>query len=176
MAADTSPTVPTSAPLIIHIITLSDRASRGDYADRGGPAIQERVERQFAGTRWHLDLRSAILPDDPESLRTALKKAIDEKAGVIFTTGGTGIGPRDITPDVVAPLLEKNLPGIMEFIRVKYGATLPAALLSRGVAGVANQTLIYTLPGSVQAVNDYCDVILPTLEHSLLMLMAVDAH
>ena len=95
---------------------------------------------------------------------------------MIVTTGGTGIGPRDITPDVVAPMLTRVIPGIMEAIRVKYGATIPSALLSRGVAGLIGSTLVYTLPGSVKAVNEYLDELFRTLNHSLLMIMGIDSH
>ncbi|HEX7584798.1 MAG TPA: molybdopterin-binding protein, partial [Prolixibacteraceae bacterium] len=99
-----------------------------------------------------------------------------ERADVIFTTGGTGIGPRDYTPDTIRPLLDKEIPGIMELIRVKYGMEKPAALLSRGVAGVSDKTLIYCMPGSVKAVTEYCNEILPTIEHSLYMLEGIDSH
>ena len=95
---------------------------------------------------------------------------------VLFTTGGTGIGPRDITPDVVIPLLDREIPGIMEFIRVKHGERLPSALLSRSVAGTIGEMLIYTLPGSVKAVREYTEEILRTLPHSLHMIKGIDAH
>ena len=95
---------------------------------------------------------------------------------MIFTTGGTGIGPRDITPDVVAPMLDRELPGVMEFIRMKHGERLPSALLSRSVAGTIGNMLIYTLPGSVKAVREYTAEILRTLPHSLLMLHGINAH
>ena len=95
---------------------------------------------------------------------------------IIFTTGGTGIGPRDITPEVVKPLLDKEIPGIMESIRIKYGMEKPNALLSRSIAGVMKKSLIYTLPGSVRAVNDYMSEILKTLEHLIYMQRGIDAH
>jgi molybdopterin biosynthesis enzyme MoaB len=95
---------------------------------------------------------------------------------MIFTTGGTGIGPRDITVDVISSLLTKEIPGVMEFIRVKYGAENPAALLSRGKAGISGKSLIYTLPGSLKAVDEYMSEILKTLKHTFLMLYSVDAH
>ena len=98
------------------------------------------------------------------------------KSDFIFTTGGTGIGPRDFTPDVVGKLIEKEIPGIMESIRVKFGNDKPNALLSRAIAGTIGKCLIYTLPGSVNAVNEYCDEISKTMEHSLLMLHGIDGH
>jgi molybdenum cofactor synthesis domain-containing protein len=95
---------------------------------------------------------------------------------LIITTGGTGIGPRDITPDVVRPLLTREIPGVMEHIRVKYGMENPKALLSRAVAGAAGKTLVYTLPGSVKAVHEYMTEIIKTLEHTFYMLYGIDVH
>ena len=100
----------------------------------------------------------------------------DEIFDVVITTGGTGIGPRDITIETVRPLLDKEIPGIMEMIRIKYGQEKPNALLSRGIAGVMGQTLVYTLPGSVKAVDEYMTEILKTLQHLIYMLHGVDVH
>ena len=95
---------------------------------------------------------------------------------IIFTTGGTGIGPRDITTDTVRPMLSKEIPGIMEFIRVKYGMEKPNALLSRSLAGIIGKSLIYTLPGSVKAVDEYIDEILKTIDHTVMMQYGIDKH
>jgi len=162
--------------LRIRIITLSDRASRGDYADRSGPAIDGALRHHFAVSRWRLELTSRLLPDDAGILRRELEACVADKMDLVFTTGGTGIGPRDITPDTVRPMLDKEIPGIMEFIRMKYGQTLPSALLSRSIAGVMGTVLVYTLPGSVKAVGEYLAEILPTLDHSLTMLWGIDSH
>lgn len=163
-------------PLRITVITLSDRASRGEYADRSGPAVRQALEQHFAGSRWHLDFKVHLLPDEATALTAAIQATVAAGADIIFTTGGTGIGPRDITPDTVRPLLDKEIPGIMEAIRVNCGRELPSALLSRSVAGVIGSTLVYTLPGSVRAVNQYLAEITRSLEHALLMLWAIDAH
>lgn len=162
--------------LKVCVITLSDRASRGEYEDLSGPAIRKTLESHFAPTRWHLETEQKLIPDDAAALESCIKKAIASGTDIVITTGGTGIGPRDITPDVVAPLLNKHLPGIMEMVRIKHGERLPSALLSRSIAGVAGQTLVYCLPGSVKAVREYLEIILPTLHHSLLMLAGIDAH
>ncbi len=162
--------------LKIAIITLSDRASRGEYADKSGPQIKNLSKKHFDTINRNAHFEQVLLPDDPVLLKRHLEDAISSGVDVIFTTGGTGIGPRDITPDTVKPLLDKEIPGIMELIRVKYGAEKPAALLSRSIAGVKKQTLIYTLPGSVKAVTEYCQEILPTIEHSLYMLYGIDSH
>lgn len=162
--------------LRVRIITLSDRASRGEYADRSGPAVVAAVEKHFAGSHWRVAVTAMILPDDAEALRQELRGCMADEVDLVFTTGGTGIGPRDITPDTVRPMLDKEIPGIMEFVRMKYGQTMPAALLSRAVAGVMGSALVYTLPGSPRAVEEYLAVILPTLDHSLMMRAGIDVH
>ena len=95
---------------------------------------------------------------------------------MIFTTGGTGVGPRDIAPETITPLCGKLIPGIMEHIRAKFGTDNPRARLSRAIAGVAGTTQIYTLPGSVRAVEEYLPEILVTLEHVADTLHRSDAH
>lgn len=160
----------------IHVITLSDRASAGEYADKSGPQIKNLSETFFSGIKRQTEVTNHLIPDDPEQLAQLIKSAISKQIDVVFTTGGTGIGPRDFTPETVRSLLIKEIPGIMELIRVKYGTDKPAALLSRGVAGVSGKTLIYTLPGSVKAVTEYCHEILPTIEHSIYMIEGIDSH
>ncbi len=160
----------------ISIITLSDRASAGEYADKSGPQIRNLSETFFSGINRLTEFASHLIPDDPKDLTQLIKSAIEQQVDVIFTTGGTGIGDRDITPETIRPLLDKEIPGIMELIRVKYGMEKPAALLSRGIAGVSGKTLIYCLPGSVKAVTEYCNEILPTIEHSIYMLEGIDSH
>ncbi|HCM60176.1 MAG TPA: molybdenum cofactor biosynthesis protein [Bacteroidales bacterium] len=160
--------------LRIRVITLSDRAHRGNYADLSGPAVVKYVRYAMAAAGWKYEIRNDILPDDAGALLAALTES--PSVDLIITTGGTGIGPRDITPDVVRPLLTKEIPGIMEQIRVKYGTKNPKALLSRGVAGTIGNTLIYTLPGSVKAVHEYMAEIVKTLEHTFYMLYGIDTH
>jgi len=157
------------------VVTLSDRASRGEYEDRSGPRVQTLLADHFAGSRWRLAMRGVVLPDDADVLR-ALLVAEAPDCDVIVTTGGTGIGPRDITPDVVAGLADRQIPGVMEAIRVSCGAEHPSALLSRSVAAVMGRTLIYTLPGSVRAVEEYLAEILRTLEHAVCMVHGLDTH
>ena len=158
------------------IITLSDRASRGEYEDKSGPLLEKLAEGFFKSKNRHYHIDKMIIPDQEEDLSKLLKKAQKENYDAVFTTGGTGIGPRDITPDVVKKHLTKEIPGIMELIRVKYGMEKPNALVSRGIAGVMNKTLVYTMPGSPKAVNEYCSEIFKTVEHSLYMLNELDLH
>jgi len=161
--------------LEILVITLSDRAHKGEYEDLSGPRIMEILTGYFTSVKWEFNINLILIPDDAEILKELLKSA-GSTYNIVITTGGTGIGPRDITVDVVKPLLTKEIPGIMEYIRVKYGADKPNALLSRGVAGIIGSTLIYTLPGSVRAVNEYMEEILKTLNHTIYMQYGIDAH
>jgi molybdenum cofactor synthesis domain-containing protein len=161
--------------LNILVITLSDRASKGEYEDLSGPRIKAMLEQYFSNLNWDISICSSIIPDNDVLLNEKLSKA-KSKYDLIFTTGGTGIGPRDITPEVVKPMLDKEIPGIMEMIRMKYGMEKPNALLSRGIAGVMGKSLVYTLPGSLKAVNDYMTEILKTLEHLIYMQRGIDAH
>lgn len=158
----------------IRVITLSDRASAGEYPDKSGPAAVNILTDFFNSQQWKTEIDRIVMPDDA----IELKQVMSDLDGIdlVFTTGGTGIGPRDITVDVIEPLLHKKIPGIMELIRVKYGAEKPAALLSRGVAGVIGKTLVYTLPGSVKAVEEYLTEINKTLKHSIYMLHGLDLH
>jgi molybdopterin adenylyltransferase len=160
----------------VQVITLSDRASRGEYEDKSGPAVTALLSAWFEEMGWQYRIDNTVIPDDEDELESLVAGFVNQGADFIFTTGGTGIGPRDITVDVIRPMLQKEIPGIMELIRFKYGSQKPNALMSRAVAGLTANTLIYTLPGSVKAVNEYLAEIIPTLRHSILMLHSIDAH
>lgn len=160
----------------VWVITVSDRASEGRYPDRSGPRIRELVEEHLRAKPWHVEFTQAVVPDDPQRLETELKRAQQARADVVFTTGGTGIGPRDITPEVVVMRCSKLIPGIMEHIRTKYGQVKPSALLSRGISGVMGHGLIYTLPGSLKAIDEYLEEILKTMEHLVFTLHGLDIH
>ncbi|SMO90331.1 molybdenum cofactor synthesis domain-containing protein [Saccharicrinis carchari] len=160
----------------VHIITLSDRAHAGIYEDKSGPFAEKTLKSFFDKNGRHYSFKRTILPDDKSQIEKVMRESRSAGFDVLVTTGGTGIGPRDHTPDIVKPLLDKEIPGIMEAIRVKYGLDKPNALLSRSIAGVMGKTLVYVLPGSVKAVNEYLSLINPTIEHSLRMLHGIDAH
>ncbi|MHC5093862.1 MAG: molybdenum cofactor synthesis domain-containing protein [Planctomycetota bacterium] len=162
--------------LKISVVTLSDRAFSGVYTDRTGPRVTEMLNDYFKDKTQALQIENKILPDDAERLKQALAHAIDEKVDVIFTCGGTGVGPRDIAPETVETVCDKMIPGIMENIRIKYGTDKPSVLLSRSIAAIARMTQIYTLPGSVRAVEEYLIEIVKTLEHATLMIHGIDAH
>jgi molybdenum cofactor synthesis domain-containing protein len=158
------------------VITLSDRASSGEYEDKSGPRVKELLASHFQTLNRQSSIDSHLIPDDPHALEELLHKAKEELFDLVITTGGTGIGPRDFTPDVVKSMLDKEIPGIMELIRIKYGSEKPAALLSRSVAGILGKSLIFTLPGSVKAVNEYMSEISKSIMHMTYMLHGLDSH
>jgi len=158
------------------VITLSDRASSGQYADRSGKKIEEQLTTYLKKHFSRYEVKREVIPDDQGRLINLLQHAKAKGYDWVITTGSTGIGSRDVAPETVSILLDKEIPGIMEMIRMRYSGNNPRALLSRSVAGVMSQTLVYTLPGSSKAVDEYLDVILPTLKHSLYMVHNLDVH
>ncbi|NVO11003.1 MAG: molybdenum cofactor synthesis protein [Bacteroidales bacterium] len=160
----------------VQVLTLSDRVSHGVYEDKSGPEVISMIKEFFDSINWQCTIDYGVIPDDENMLRVHLEKAKDLNYDLLITTGGTGIGPRDITPDIVKQVMDKEIPGIMEIIRMKYGAEKPNALLSRGVAGLMGNTFVYTLPGSVKAVKEYMSEIVKTQKHLFLMRMGIDSH
>jgi len=158
------------------VITLSDRAASGEYEDRSGPRIRELLSEWFGAQQMNLFIHPYLIPDDPLQLEELCRQGKDELIDLIITTGGTGIGPRDFTVDVIRNLLDYEIPGIMESVRMKYGMNRPQALLSRSVAGVSGKSLVFTLPGSVRAVNEYMEEIFKSLQHMIHMLHGLDGH
>jgi molybdenum cofactor synthesis domain-containing protein len=159
--------------LQVTVVTASDRASRGEYEDRSGPAVQGVLETVVATFGYPLQCTRIIVPDGIEQIQNVVLAA---DADIIIVTGGTGIGPNDFTPEALIPLLDKQIPGIMEMARVKFGTTNPNALLSRSVAGVRGTTAIYGIPGSPAGATEYMELIAPTLKHTLHMLHGLDGH
>ena len=147
------------------IITLSDRAHRGEYEDLSGPRIREILSGYLSSQNWEYSVNLTLIPDNADMLRELLMSA-GSTYNIVITTGGTGIGLRDVTVETVTPLLTKEIPGTER----------PNALLSRGVAGIIGKSLVYTLPGSVRAVEEYMTEILKTLKHTVYMQYGIDTH
>jgi molybdenum cofactor synthesis domain-containing protein len=160
----------------LKVITLSDRAYQGFYPDRSGPGILDEMDQWFGEKRLKFSAGHAILPDEPKSLDRELGKAVKEQVDLVFTTGSTGLGSRDMAPEVAMKHMDREIPGIMELIRVKHGMVNPNAALSRSLAGQSGKTLIFVLPGSARAIREYMQEIRQSLWHMILMLHDIDSH
>lgn len=143
------------------VITVSDRSSRGERADTSGP----RAVELLGGHGYTASL--TVIPDGTESVTNAIRAAIDSGARVVITSGGTGIGPRDLTPEGTRPVLIREIPGIAEALRREGVRNTKLAVLSRGLAGIADNSLVVNLPGSVKAVGEGLAVLLPLIPHIL---------
>ena len=155
----------------VGIIVLSDKAARGEREDRSGPALKELVE----GEGWKVE-KLLVLPDEEEELRKAILKMIDsDGVDLVLTSGGTGLGPRDITPEVTAQVMEKEVPGIGELLRIKGYEQTATAVLSRGCAGTRENSLIVNLPGSPKAVRESWSLLREIVPHAIAVLRG-EAH
>lgn len=149
----------------IGIVTMSDKGSQGLREDTGGATI-----RQMVGDLGTVE-QYRIVPDDPEVIKEALVEFADvHRLDLILTTGGTGLGPRDHTPEATLAVIDRQVPGIAEAIRAASLQKTPKAMLSRAVSGTRGRTLIINLPGSVKGVRECLEVVLPVLPHGLEIL------
>ena len=147
------------------LIVLSDRAASGARADECIPLMRERLGDVYA------IVRESVLPDDPAALQAELIELADSRvADLVITSGGTGLSPRDRTPQATGAVLDYEVPGIAEAIRAAAVAHTKSAMLSRALAGVRDHTLIVNLPGSPRAVGESLDVVIPVLPHALELL------
>lgn len=145
-------------------ITLSDKGSRGERVDASGPAIRDAV----MGAMEISIARGMIIPDEPDKLKNSLVDCcLFHRFDLVFTTGGTGVGPRDITPEVTLPLLDKRLPGFERAMTQTSLAKTPHAMISRAVVGTMGLSLVVNLPGSPKAVRENLHAILPALKHTV---------
>lgn len=150
------------------VITVSDRAFNREYIDQSGPAVCDMLkEACYQIESIH------IIPDEKNKIIEVLQNECDLGTNLIVTTGGTGFAPRDITPEATRAVIEREAPGIAEYMRMKSAAITPRAILSRGVAGISKGSLIINLPGSPMGACENLGFILPHLAHGLDMLNGV---
>jgi molybdenum cofactor synthesis domain-containing protein len=147
------------------ILTVSDKASRGEREDRSGPALRERLEAAGADV-----VRTAIVPDEQDEIRAVLMAWSDEGLDLVLTTGGTGLSPRDWTPEATRTVLDRETPGISEAIRAGGLGKTRTAMLSRAVSGIRRSTLIINLPGSEKSVREGLAAVIDVLPHAVEVL------
>ena len=151
----------------VAVLTVSDRAARGERADASGPVIAQFVRDAL---KWSV-AHTAIVPDDAAAICSALTEWCDEeKVDLIFTTGGTGFAPRDVTPEATRAIVDRDAPGLAEAMRAASLKVTPHAMLSRAVCGIRGHTLIVNLPGSPKACLENLETIALALPHAMQLL------
>ena len=154
------------------VITVSDRSARGEREDESGAALARLLEDVGAEV-----VASRVVSDDLEPLAALLRESADRAdVNLVVTTGGTGLSPRDNTPEAMRAVIEREAPGLAEAMRAETLKQTPTAMLSRGVCGTRSGALIINLPGSPRAVRECFDVIRPVLAHAVAQLAGCGAH
>ncbi len=150
----------------VAIITVSDKGARGEREDLSGKVLEELMEQIEAKVVWY-----TIVPDKKNSIKTALIEAIETyRADLVLTTGGTGLSKSDVTPEATRAIIEQEVPGISEIIRIQSFKKSPHAILSRAIAGTRGSSLIINLPGSPRGVRESLEVVLEALPHGIAIL------
>jgi molybdopterin adenylyltransferase len=153
-----------TTPAVIGILTVSDRASRGDYADEGGPAIRAYLAEVLASP-WAA--RERIVPDEIDAIAAAIRDLAAAGCCLVLTTGGTGPAPRDVTPEATERVCTKMLPGFGERMRQVSLQYVPTAILSRQTAGVCGGALVVNLPGRPKSIRECLDAVFPAIPYCI---------
>jgi molybdenum cofactor biosynthesis protein B len=154
-----------------HVITISDRVSARTMEDKSGPALV----RILISAGFEVSAPE-VVPDSQQDIADAMEAAIVRGADLVVSTGGTGLGPRDVTPQATSTVVDFEVPGIAEEMRRAGAATTPMAALSRGIAGVRGHTLIINVPGSAKGAAESLEAVIPVLEHAIRLLHGDTAH
>jgi len=158
--------------MLLAVVTISDRCSDGLMADTAGPAIVARLKEQWPDA----EIRTLLHRDEEDSIASALEGLSREDAALVLTVGGTGLGPRDCTPEATRRVIDREAPGLAEAIRVKSAEQNPYAWLSRGVAGLRGSTLIVNLPGSRRGAEESWAAIAALVRHGLEVAAGGQTH
>lgn len=154
------------------VLTVSDRCAAGIAEDTAGPAVAEvLVDGLGARVSW-----TGVVPDEPEVISRTLRDLAERELDLLATVGGTGCGPRDLTPEATRAVITREVPGLAEAMRAASARSTPHALLQRGLCGVRGATLILNLPGSPKAAVENLTVVLPALPHAVQLLRGDTAH
>jgi molybdopterin adenylyltransferase len=149
--------------MLLAAITVSDRCSRGEMADTAGPAVAALLEREWPQAQ----IVTRLLADDENAIAEALEELVRQGAALVLTVGGTGLGPRDRTPEATRRVMDREAPGLAEAMRARSAEHNPNSWLSRGVAGMSAATLIVNLPGSQRGAEESFEAIARLLHHGL---------
>src|SRR5437762_5189044 len=150
--------------IVVGIVTISDRASAGEYKDLGGPALKEIAQKNG----WQV-LCEAIVPDDTTRIQETLRSFAQQGCGLILTTGGTGIGPRDVTPEAIRAIMRVELPGFGEVMRAESMKITPNSILSRSLAAIVDSSLVIALPGKPSGAVECLGFVEGAIPHSVAL-------
>jgi molybdenum cofactor synthesis domain-containing protein len=160
------------ATIQVAVITVSDRCAAGATRDTAGPAVAEMLGHDLgARIAW-----TRVVPDEVDRIAAELKELCDRRVDLVLTVGGTGISPRDVTPEATRTVIDRELPGLAEAMRASSAQVTPNALLSRAIAGIRRETLVVNLPGSLKAATENLHAILPVFSHAVKMLRGEVVH
>ncbi|MGQ9523635.1 MAG: MogA/MoaB family molybdenum cofactor biosynthesis protein [Armatimonadota bacterium] len=148
----------------VGVLTVSDRCFRGEQEDRSGPAVVSALPADQC-----VVTRRGVVPDEKDEIVRALREWLAD-CDLVITTGGTGLSPRDVTPEATMQVVDRLVPGIVEALRADGLRSTPFSMLSRGIAGVAQKTLVVNLPGSPKAVAEGMAVLLPVIQHAVSLI------